>query len=293
MARFHAGGAYALVDESMMIQFGLTVGDPVKSGKVVFEIAGRLQKIPGETAAMGNLEPRIYIPMAYLERTRLVQVGSRVEYYAFFKFPHGIDKKDLAASLEAAMRQYHLDLETVESRKQRLGRSLSNLYRFLNLGSFIALLLGSVGVASAVHAYIKQKLGTVAVLRSLGATAAQSLVIYLLQALGMGIVGAGAGVLGGAGILLLLPQVVGGLLPVDTDLGLAVGPVLEGVGVGLGMALLFACLPLLAVRWVSPLLALRSPYQADSGAPQRDPWRWVLYGTIVTALTLFALGHTR
>jgi putative ABC transport system permease protein len=82
-------------------------------------------------------------------------------------------------------------------------------------------------------------------------------------------------------------------IPVDTDLGLAVGPVLEGVGVGLGMALLFACLPLLAVRRVSPLLALRSPYQADSDASQRDPWRWVLYGTIVTALTLFALGHTR
>ena len=292
VTRLHQGKAYALVDEGLMLQLELSRGDSVKIGAVMFEIVGQLQKIPGEATAMGSLAPRIYIPMAYLERTRLVQFGSRVSYYAFFKFAGETDIATLAISLEEVIRQYHLDLETVEKRQQRVGRVLSNVYEFLNLGSFIALLLGSVGVASAVHTYVKQKLSTVAILHSLGASARQTFSIYLAQALGMGLIGACTGVLGAAGVLFFLPQVFGEYLPIDIKLTLALRPVLEGTGVGLGVALLFAGVPLLAIRRVSPLLALRNEYETE-GQVWRDPWAWGLFVASVGALVLFALNHTR
>ena len=103
-------------------------------------------------------------------------------------------------------RATRLRLETIDSRKARLGRTLNNLYRFLNLGSFIALLLGGVGVASAIHTYTRQKLPTVAVLRSLGATARQTVLIYLIQAGGMGLIGSLVGALLGVGSPLSAPQ---------------------------------------------------------------------------------------
>ena len=78
-------------------------------------------------------------------------------------------------------------------RKKDLGDALENLYRFLNLVGFISLLLGAVGVASAIQAHLQQKTATGAILRCLGASARTTVFVYLLQAAAMGLVGAIAG----------------------------------------------------------------------------------------------------
>ena len=140
-----------------MLQFGATVGDSIKIGDTVFLISGRLLRIPGENALFSDIQPRVYIPMSYLDNTRLIQRGSRVTYTAFFRFAER-DVQAIAKSIRPHTRGDRLRLETIERRKARLGRTLNNLYRFLNLGSFIALLLGGVGVASAIHTYTRQKL---------------------------------------------------------------------------------------------------------------------------------------
>ena len=249
--------AAALVDETLMIQFGAAVGDSIRVGALDFLIAGRLLKIPGETPMAASLEPRVFIPEQYLAATRLVQRGSRISYRRFFKFPDGADIETILKQTEPKVEALHLRSQTVAGRKRSIGRPLTHLYRFLNLGSFIALLLGSVGVASSVHTYIKQKLNTVAVLRSLGASTAQTLSLYLFQALMMGLVGSIAGVVAGVAVTLVLPSVVSDVLPLDIELGLhslSLSAMVRGVVVGMGMACAFALLPLLKVRRVSPCL---------------------------------------
>lgn len=281
----------ALVDEALMLQFEAAVGDSIKIGDMLFHIGGRLLRIPGENALFSDIQPRVYISMDYLDQTRLIQKGSRVTYTAFFRFDSATDVQALAQSIRPQTRTNRLQLETIEDRKQRLGRTLGNLYRFLNLGSFIALLLGGVGVASAIHAYIKQKLPTVAVLRSLGATARQTFLIYLIQAGTMGFIGSLAGALLGLGVLYLLPTVLADVLPLDVDPSFEPIALLEGLGLGLGLSLLFAALPLLAIRRTSPLLTLRASFEeakpADSG-----PLRWLVYLTIALATVLFAFRLT-
>ena len=74
------GAANALVDESMMLQFNAQVGDRIKIGEYEFRIVGRLRKIPGETLAFSLINPRVYIPLTYLDRTALLQKGSLVRY---------------------------------------------------------------------------------------------------------------------------------------------------------------------------------------------------------------------
>ncbi len=184
-----------------------------------------------------------------------------------------------------------LRIETIADRKKRLGRTLGNLYRFLNLGSFIALLLGGVGVASAIHAYAKQKLTTVAILRSLGATAQQTFLIYLIQAGAMGFIGSLVGALLGLGVLYSLPGILADVLPLEVIPSFNVFALLEGLGLGLGISLLFAALPLLAIRKTSPLLTLRASFEeakpADAG-----PLRWILYLGIALAIVLFAYRLT-
>ena len=145
---------HALVDEALMLQFGAAVGDSIKIGDTVFLIGGRLLRIPGENALFSDIQPRVYIPMSYLDDTHLIQRGSRVTYTAFSASRAGCPS-DSQIHPPAHPRRPPPARNHREP-QGRLGRTLNNLYRFLNLGSFIALLLGGVGVASAIHTYTRQ-----------------------------------------------------------------------------------------------------------------------------------------
>ena len=62
--------------------------------------------------------------------------------------------------------------------------------------------------------------------------------------------------------------------------------------VGFGIALLFSLLPLLGLRRVSPLLAIRASYE-ESTAQRRDLWRWLVYFLILINVAAFSIAHTR
>jgi putative ABC transport system permease protein len=160
--------------------------------------------------------------------------------------------------LEARLDQANIDSDTVAERKRQTGRSFTNVTRFLNLVAFVALLLGCVGVASAVSLYVREKVAAVAVLRCLGASGWQAVLIYLLQTALMGLLGAILGAALGTGVQLLLPKVVEGFLPVTISVGISWSAVAEGILTGVFVAVLFALLPVLIIRRVSPLLTLRA-----------------------------------
>lgn len=277
----------ALVDQGLMAQFRLEIGDTVGVGYARFPIAGRLLQVPGTTSVRTDVQPPVLIPLRFLPETRLVQRGSRVEYQAYFRFGDGTDPENIKGRIERRFgdeRGMDIDVDTVSDRIRRMGRTLGNLYRFLGLGAFVSLLLGAVGVASAVHVHVQQKLESVAVLRSLGASARQAFSIYLVQASCMGIAGSLAGALAGSVVALVLPALVADFLPAQIEISFSFLPLAEGVAIGTGIALVFSTLPLLAVRRVSPLLALRSSYASGTGG---GDWGWrLLLGALGLACTL-------
>ena len=90
-----------------------------------------------------------------------------------------------------------------------LTEAIDQLRDFLGVIGLVALLLGGIGVASGVNAFVMRKIDTVAILRCLGATSRQVLTIYLLQAAVMGLVGAAAGAVLGIGLQFVLPERAG------------------------------------------------------------------------------------
>ncbi len=287
--QYHAEGK-ALLDDALLLQYDVGVGDSVRVGALSFQIGGRLKRIPGEATAVMTVAPRVFIPMPVLERTGLIQPGSLATYAVYFRFKDGDELRSVVRAIRPRLRAEGLRHETVQSRKRRLERTLGNLYRFLSLVGFAALLLGCVGVASAIHVYVRQKLSTVAVLRCLGAQDRQAFAIYLVQAFAMGLGGSTAGALAGLLIQRLLPSVLGEFLPVDLSVTVSWTAVLEGVLVGLGLTLMFALLPLLSVRRVSPLRALRVSYEA---ARERvDPLRVGVVLLIVLLVGGLAVAQT-
>lgn len=285
-ARTYLEQGGALVDGTLMQQFELQVGDTVRVGEVGYPVVGSLERSPRENEAISLFSPRVYVPLASLDRT-LLTTGSRVEYEVYFQFEEGRDIDALVASIEPHLERYNLGHDTVEEAKENWNEGLTNLYRFLSLVGFIAVLLGGIGVASAVHVYIKQRIDTVAVLRCLGASSRRTFAVYWVQAAALGLIGGGLGCLLGVGVQLLVPRVLADFLPVQVAFFVSWRALLLGLGIGLAATLLFALLPLLSVRRVSPLVALRASYEA--GARRFDVARLAVFGLIAMAIIGFAL----
>jgi putative ABC transport system permease protein len=286
---FHLG-ANALVDENVMLQFNARVGDRIKIGEQEFRIAGKLRKIPGETLAFSLISPRIYIPLGYLDETGLVQKGSLVRYREYFKLPAGTDTDALVNKLAPELERLRLRADTVSRRATSIAASTENLARYLTLAVFVAVLLAGVGVASVVHVFARVKARSVALLRCIGAGPEETVCVYVIQilllALASSIAGAGAGV----AAQYLLPLALKDFLPVNTVITVAPSAIAAGLLVGLGTALLFALIPLVPLRRISPLLALRASFDAER--PARDRLVWILFALVGCGIWAFAVTTT-
>ncbi|PTY08233.1 ABC transporter permease [Opitutaceae bacterium EW11] len=283
------GSDGAVVEETLLAQFGAKVGDPIKLGQQTFRIVGALKKLPGDSAAVAMLSPRVIIALDRLDGTGLIGPGSLVRYRTYFRFPESVQVEPLVTELKERFASLRLGFDTVDHRKQELGQALTNVYAFLSLVGFISLFLGGIGVASAVAVHVRQKLATVAILRCLGASASQSFSVYLAQGVGLGVIGAVLGALLGIGAQLIVPALVKDFLPFDVAFFVSWPAVVRGMGAGLAICIVFTLLPLLAIRTVSPLLALRSVVPVQRG---RDPWRLALYGLVAAAVVGFAVWQT-
>lgn len=280
----------AVVDPLLMVQYDLKPGDTMKIGQTEFTISGEIVSVPGESAFAGIFAPRVYIPLSQLEDTGLIGFGSIAFYRVYFQLPNGINKSALEAEEKGLFAEERIRVATVESRKEAIGQSLENLTRYLGLVGFVALLLGGVGIAGAVQVYLQEKRDAVAVLRCLGASARTAFAIFLRQIVAVSIVGALCGALLGVGIQTVLPRILGPLLPFEMDFFVSWVSILKGIIYGATIALLFAFFPLLPIRRVSPLRALRAGYnQSDK---KRDPLLWPLALLTAVLLTAFCMLQT-
>ena len=266
----------ALVDATLMIQLGIKPGDSIKVGSITLPIAGTLISVPGSTAIFSSIAPPVIIPHKFIAETGLIQQGSRVNYDYYFVARPGLDLEQLDKTLGSIIDAQDADLDTHISTSERLGRRYENFGKFLNLVAFIALLLGCVGIASAINIYIKEKLRAVAVLKCIGATRRQTFLIYLIQIAAMGLLG---GIIGtGFGLLFqqFFPLFLQGLLPVDVEMSFSPQVILMGLLLGVFMSVLFALYPLMGTLYISPLQALR--VQDDSRSKSGKAGLLVLMG---------------
>ncbi len=289
-----AAGDAVLVEETLLKQFGLAPGSTVRLGRKDFRVAGALRKMPGESAAIALLSPRVLVDRAGLDGAGLLGPGSLARYRTHFRFSEGTDVEALVKRERDGLRALRLNADTVGERKRELGRALENVNAFLRLTGLVALLLGAIGVAAAMHALVQRKLATVAVLRCLGAGAGLGLGVFLVQGVAVGVAGSLVGALAGAALQAGLGAMVRDFLPVDAaDFAVRWPEIALAAGIGAGLSAFCTLVPLLAVRRVSPLAVLRAVVPPAGG---RDPWRaasLALLVAIVLGLTVWLGGGWR
>jgi putative ABC transport system permease protein len=285
---------HVVVDPSLLAALRARVGDTLALGEARFVISGTVVSAPGNVGLRAAFGPRVFIPARFLEETRLLGFGARAEYEAYLRLPAGISAQAIAEEHQTRLQGERVRLRTVADDRERLNETLSRLTGYLGLVALIALLLGGIGVASAVVVFIRQRMETIAVLRCLGATGRRVLAVYGVEAAGMALAGSLVGAAVGVGFQQALPELLAELLPVDVETAVSWSAIALGVGMGLWVALVFALFPLLSVRRVPPLAALRRDYEAEPRP--RDPWRWVVSVALVAstvALAAIQVGSLR
>jgi putative ABC transport system permease protein len=256
-------GPNAIVDPSLLTSLNARVGDTLKLGFGTFKVVATIKDAPGAAGIAEMLGPRIFIPARYVAETQLLVFGSTADRSVLAKLPSGVDPDKFIKPFKKRFDEQQVRVRTVTQTEMQTSEAIENLSDFIGIVGLVALLLGGIGVASGVRAFVARKIDTVAVLRCLGASSGQVLTIYVVQAAAMGLIGAAAGAALGVAIQFLLPYALTDFLPIDVTVTLVPSAVLTGLAVGGWIALIFALRPLLALRNVSPLQTLRRDTDAD------------------------------
>lgn len=257
-------GSYAMMDETLASQFEVSSDDSIRVGNRVFKVSGVVKNIPGGGGIMASFTPSVYISMAELDSTGLIQYGSRVNYKQFFKTTSEPETEELIKELEPNLKRLGYSYDTVQERKDGLGEGFLSIYRFFSLLAFVALILGCIGVASSVHIYAQEKREEVAVLRCVGSSGWQAFNIYFIQIFILGLIGSLVGSFLGIGIQQLIPIFLDGILPFKVEFSISWASLLMGLLIGALVSVLFSILPLVSVRFVPPLTVLRAGAEVTS-----------------------------
>ncbi len=284
---------------------GVDAGAVLRLGMVEVRVAGILRDEPGLSASPFSPGPRVLVSLATLEASGLAGAGARVRYGTLVVLPDPTTADAAARAVNRALGQPEdaaappgsmgpplsgVTVRTAESAQAQAGRFLDRFTDYIRLTALVALLLGGVGVASLVRGQVAEALDDVAVLRVLGATPRQVQGVFLLQALGLGLLGGVAGGILGSGAAALIAVL-------QPDWGLTArldaGVLLGGVALGAATAVVFALLPLAELGSLTPLAILRRDHQAPGW---RAPSSWALYGAlavIVATLVLLSAWDSR
>jgi len=285
-------GRGILVRPELLAQLGVAVGDEVLVGSTRFTIRGVVLAEPGRRAGAFSFGTRGFVDLDDLRATGLLGFGSRATYRVLLKAP-AAEVDALANTLRQEFRNQFVSVRTARSTDDQLGRELGRAEDYLSLIGLIIVILGGAGVWSVIRVFVQQKMRVVAVLKCLGSTTRQILLVYIAQVTVMGLAGSALGVAMAAAAVRWLRPLVAGAAGVDAAVTITRNAVFQGGGIGLLVSLLFAFAPLLDVRQVRPSLLLRA---AEDARPRRDAlWFATTFGIglMVVALTAWQAGSWR
>ena len=266
------------MDPVLADRLNIKAGDEVEIGELSFEVRALITQQPDRSLSASWRSSPVIISEDALVSAGLLQPGSRVEYE--YRVRTEQDPDDWQRALFAMFPDTNWEVSTFMDRSDRIGERLAQAGSALLIVGFSTLFIGGLGVFNSVQAYLQNKLGTIATLRSVGLRDRSLAIVYLLQILIM----SGLSCFAGA-VLGFLLAFVGALftatqVQVDTALYSAILPSLLAAVFGLVTAMTFAAPAIGRALSVDPAVLFRSLDGVETGTP-RAWWMASLSGAAV------------
>lgn len=288
-----------VVQESLLIKMGLRIGECLKIGQGLFGITGVVRTEPDRMANAFSLGPRLLMSREGLHAAELVKVGSRIRERYLLKIPPNLPADPLLYELRGRLESDAARVSGYRDAQPQLKQFLDQLTRYLGLIGLTALFIGGLGVATSVHAFVREKLTTIAILKTIGADSPTIIRTYALQAMMLGLAGSLIGLVVGVLLQQALPWMIAALMASDlldqlgfTEGGLSISliPLVKGLALGLLSTLLFTLWPLLTIREVKPARIFRreivpmAPPTSQNPQPWWKTWRKIDQGKGITSI---------
>lgn len=238
------GRDQVLTSQVVLDRLGLHAGDTARLGNASFTVAGALTEEPDALATPALFGPHVLIPLAALPRTGLVQPGSLLTTRLRALLPQGDDVAATISALRAAFPDQGWRIRDPGAAVPQAGQLVDQVSLFMTLVGLTSLLVGGIGVANGVRAWLEARARTIATLRCLGASARLLFAVALIQVMTLAMGGILAGVAVGAALPVIAVHLLGNILPVPPVLGFYPKPLALAALYGVLTALGFALLPL-------------------------------------------------
>src|SRR4051794_6669967 len=274
-----------VVTPELLTRLRVKPGDPIRLGGIDFRVKGTLVTEPDRLASGFGPGMRVLMSRAALDRTGLIQYGSRASRRYLIRLNAGAALEPVRNELKAAMPR--IFISDYREGSPAVGKAIENTTTFLSLISLIALIVGSPGVAMAMHSHLQQRMDTIATFKAVGARSGQIIQIYLVQTLWLGLLGGLIGVAVGAAVQRTFPVLMRQIFDLLPDVPWDWSFSLQGMALGILATLFFTLPPLLNVRNIRPSLVFRRD-MGDTGTDRSKQWRDRIPSLVGSAL--IALG---
>lgn len=244
------GGNNVWVARDLMVLLGLEVGDSLKIGAQSFTIQDVILEDPSSTISVMTSFPAIYMGLAQIESTGLIQLGSRITYSRFYKLPPAYDVSTLEERFAAKEQEVfrdtrRLSMTTHEEESEDLGRILTYMNDYLGLIALIALFLAGVGAAYLFRSFFTSRFKDMAILMCLGGTPREAYVMTLVQILLLGTLSAAIASVLAWFALPALPLLFEGFLPRGFQNRMEINSLVLALLMG-SVGSIICCLPILS-----------------------------------------------
>lgn len=279
----------AVAPDLLFERLGLKLGDKVMLGEVSFELRAVLLTEPDAVSDGFGFAPRLLVSTEGLDASGLIRPGSLVEHSYKVRLPSGSGEVDVKAAEDearAAFPQAGWSVRTRTNAAPALSANIERFSQFLTLVGLTALVVGGVGVANAVRAYLDGKRSVIATFKSLGASGGFVFAVYLVQILFIAALGIVAGLVLGALMPFAASAALQAVIPVSAEAGVYPAALSLAALFGFLVTLAFALLPLGRARDVPATALFRETGFASHGMPRAI----YVAGALTIALALAGLA---
>lgn len=249
-------------------RLALNPGDQFNLGEQVFVLAAILESYPDNSGGGFGLGPRSLVRLDDLVNSGLLAEGTLMESNYRLDLPEGADLQALENEADARFENTGLRWRDARAGAPGVARFVDRIGDFLILVGLSGLAVGGVGVSAAVRSYLAGKTGTIATLKTLGATRRTIFLTYFLQVGVLTIAGVAIGLVLGAAIPLAFAPVIEARLPIPAAFTLHPEPLFEAAIYGGLAAIIFTLWPLARTEDIKAATLFRDALGAGRVLPR-------------------------